>query len=238
MRLALIASAVLAATVPQEGKSDKVTVTWYGHSFFTVSAGRLTVAFDPYDGAWGYKVQSATAQICCCSHEHGDHNNVAAINGMPMVLRQKFKNGATTIGGLKFTHVVSDHGGDRGQNTMFAVELNGVRFAHCGDLCEILSDEQVLMLGRVDVLFIPVGGKVVLNAKEADEVIKKLKPRIVVPMHYKTKEATWLASGVDEFLKGKDAASIKRIEDVKFEVDKQSLPSDARPVIYVMKYQQ
>jgi L-ascorbate metabolism protein UlaG (beta-lactamase superfamily) len=71
-------------------------------------------------------------------------------------------------------------GADRGRNVTFAVELDGIRIAHLGDIAHILTEEKIGEIGPVDVACVPIGGQ--LSATRAAEVIAQLDPKIVVPM--------------------------------------------------------
>ncbi|MEM2047277.1 MAG: MBL fold metallo-hydrolase, partial [Candidatus Jordarchaeales archaeon] len=91
-----------------------------------------------------------------------------------------------------------------------------------GDLGQVPSDEQVREIGDVDVLFIPVGGVYTIDAKEATETIKKVKAKVVVPMHYKVPKLNLNIGGVEEFVKGKE--NVKRIGGPEFDVEAGKLP--------------
>jgi Beta-lactamase superfamily domain/DinB superfamily len=70
---------------------------------------------------------------------------------------------------------------------MLLIEVDGVRIVHCGGLGQrALTTVQLSKMGRVDVLLIPVGGKETLDGREAAHVVQQLKPRLVVPIHYRT----------------------------------------------------
>ena len=93
-------------------------------------------------------------------------------------------------------------GMQRGKNSIFIVEADGLRFVHLGDLGHLLSDDQVRQIGPVDVLMIPVGGVYTINGSKAKEVMAQLKPRMyVLPIHYGTLTFQDLLPP-DEFLDG------------------------------------
>src|SRR5207247_8487389 len=95
------------------------------------------------------------------------------------------------------------NGAERGRNTVYTLEMDGLRFCHAGDLGQSkLTDEQVARIGPVDVLFLPAGGHFTTEPKDLRPLIDQLKPRVVVPMHYKTPYTRDLPLvRVDEFLK-------------------------------------
>ena len=93
--------------------------------------------------------------------------------------------------------VASEHdssaGTERGPNTIFAFTLDGVRVAHLGDFGQAaLREEQAAAIGAVDLLFVPVGGRFTIGAQEAAAVVARLRPRWVVPMHYRTPRINFL----------------------------------------------
>ena len=101
--------------------------------------------------------------------------------------------------------------------------MDGVKVCHAGDLGHVLSDEQVTEMGKVDVLLIPVGGFYTIDAKAANQVCDQLKPRVIIPMHYKTDKLDFPIAGVDEFLRGK--SSVTRLDSSEVELKSGELPA-------------
>ncbi len=78
-------------------------------------------------------------------------------------------------------------GTKRGADTLFLIEVDGLRIVHCGDLGQQqLTDKQLPQLGKVDLLIIPVGGVYTVDGPQAVALIKQIGPRTVMPIHYKT----------------------------------------------------
>ncbi len=180
---------------------------------------------DPHDGrSIGIKTPAVKADIVLVSHEHFDHNCVRIVRGDPAVVREP---GERTVKGLKILGVPSFHdvegGAKRGKNIMFKFELDGMRFCHCGDLCHSLSDEQIAELGQIDVLFIPVGGAITLDGKQARELVSRIRPRVAVPMHFRMGGLSMSIETVDRFLENIPADAVLRVGN---EVDflKEDLP--------------
>jgi len=162
-------------------------VRWYGHSMWRVSNRDVTIVMDPFSNI-GYPMpQDLVADVVLVSHDHFDHNNVALVKGRPTVLRTA---GTHHEKGVEFDLVPVWHdeqkGARRGANLLMRFDLEGRRFVHCGDLGHIPSREIIERLGRVDVLFVPVGGTYTIDAAGAAEVARLLNPTIVFPMHYHT----------------------------------------------------
>lgn len=177
-------------------------IVWHGHACFEVQ-GSAKVLNDPHDGkSIGLRPPRASPDIVLQSHDHFDHNAVGVLGGKPVVVKTAGERaeGAVKIVGVETCH--DEHGGERrGKNVAFAYELDGVRFAHLGDLGHVLTDAQAKALGRVDVLFVPVGGVFTLDARNALKVVEMLKPKVVVPMHFRFGGLTLGIAPVTEFTK-------------------------------------
>ena len=100
-------------------------------------------------------------------------------------------------------------GKERGPNTIYVIEAEGIRVAHLGDLGHTIGAIEKKELGDIDVLLTPVGGVFTIEPEEAWEVVKLLDPRIVIPMHFKTPSVTFPLAPVEEFTKGKERVLMK-----------------------------
>jgi L-ascorbate metabolism protein UlaG (beta-lactamase superfamily) len=95
----------------------------------------------------------------------------------------------------------NDQGAKRGATAMFAIEVDGVRIVHCGDLGQSrLTDEQLQAMGRVDVLLIPVGGVYTIDGPQAAAIVEQVHPRFAVPIHYKTPALAFDLQPVEPFV--------------------------------------
>jgi L-ascorbate metabolism protein UlaG (beta-lactamase superfamily) len=217
-------------------EENKVTIKWLGHSSFLISEDDgIRIVTDPFNETVGYPLPDESADICLVSHDHFDHNCVSVIKGKPEVVKG---DGEKKAKGIGFKGVPSFHdekgGSERGKNTIWTFQLGGIRFAHAGDLGIDLDDSQTRKIGVVDVLFVPTGGYYTIDAATATRVVERLKPKAVIPMHYKT---TFLGdnfplSGVDAFLEGRKNVIRTGQNSVSFTKD--SLPD--KTSIYVLEY--
>lgn len=162
-------------------------ITYLGHSSFKLKGKTASVITDPYDPKFvGLKYPSSEADIVTISHNHNDHNQSQLVKGVRMVVNGP---GEYEISGVSIIGIPSFHdakkGEERGENTIYVFEIDGLRIAHLGDLGIDLSDEQISGLGNIDVLMIPVGGEFTIGSKEAVRVVGEVGPYFVTPMHYK-----------------------------------------------------
>lgn len=177
-------------------------IKWHGHACFEISNG-TTLVTDPHDGkSIGIRPPDVEANIVTMSHDHFDHNCSRIVRGKDIEVITG--PDAVEIGGVKISGIPTFHdeekGAKRGSNIIFKFELDGVRFCHCGDLGEIITDEQAASIGEVDVLFIPVGGTFTVDAEGAWQVIDKIRPKVIVPMHFRFGGLSLSIAPIDAFL--------------------------------------
>jgi len=161
-------------------------IIYLGHSSFKIKTKTTTVITDPYDPKMvGLKYSGAEAEIVTISHAHHDHDASDKVTGVKKVLEGP---GEYEVMGVSIIGYPSFHdtkqGAERGKNTIFVFEAEGLRLAHLGDLGHTITDDLVNEIGSIDVLMIPVGGKFTIGPKEAVEIVGKIDPYFTIPMHY------------------------------------------------------
>lgn len=206
---------------------------WLGHAAFLISASDGTsVITDPYTVGGGivYKEISEAADMVTVSHEHGDHNNIEAVKGQPEVIKGP---GSRQVKGIQVSGIATYHdeqkGAQRGQNTVFCFTVDDMKLCHLGDLGHQLTDAQVKEIGQVDVLLLPVGGFYTVDASRAAEIADKIKPRVVVPMHFKTPGCTYPVAGVEDFLKGRQ--QVRRLDSSEVELASSKLLQGTETIV-------
>ncbi len=177
-------------------------ITWLGHSCFLLedSKGRKLLT-DPFDTTLGYEVYKDSVDVVTISHKHFDHNYSSKLKGNYKIIDKvgMFYVCDIPIKGIPSYHD-KDKGAKRGDNIIFTFKIDGYALCHLGDLGHTLSNDDMEVIGNVDILFIPVGGNYTLSGKEASEVTEKINPKIVIPMHYKTPQVSFPLEGVETFL--------------------------------------
>lgn len=190
-------------------------VEWHGQSAFTLTGSEAKVFIDPFgdmaallvDRGLKFEhppIEADEVDLLLVTHEHIDHNAVEVISGEPQTLRATAgKHGSDAVG--EVIGVASEHdeaaGTERGPNTIFVFELDGLRVAHFGDFGQRqLREEQAAAIGAVDLLFLPVGGGPTIGAAQAAAIVSRLDARWVVPMHYRNERADFLPDTEEEFV--------------------------------------
>lgn len=207
-----------------------MVITYYGLSCFKVSSGEITLAFDPPSKKSSLRSPRFQADIVLLSHEHENHGGGEVItekNDLPLKIEGP---GEYEIRGMNIFGISSYHDEDLGKtqglSTIYVLELEDLRLCHLGDFGEKnLRAETQEAIGQVDILFLPIGAGSVITSAKAIKIANQLEPKIIIPMHYDTKE-------LDLFLKEAGLENSKP-ED-KLTLKKKDLPQD-KTTVHVLK---
>jgi L-ascorbate metabolism protein UlaG (beta-lactamase superfamily) len=204
-------------------------IKWYGHAAFLITSDQgVKIITDPYEpGAFGgqltYGQIKDQSDIVIISHDHADHNDTKSLPGSPEIVKG---SGSKTVKGIPIKGISTYHdpskGSQRGDNTIFTFSVDGMKICHLGDLGHILGDKELAEIGPVDLLLIPVGGYFTIDPKEATRVAEQIKPKVLIPMHFKTKKCGFPIAPVEDFLKGK--SNLKRPKASEAAFEKKGLP--------------
>jgi len=205
-------------------------IKFYGHACFTVKNGKFMVVTDPFSDKIGIKLPDLKANVVTISHNDKAYNNSDAVGGEPMVLNWpgEYENSSIHFKGIHSFHNTREDK-EQLENIIFTFRIDDVRFCHLGAQGTKLTSEQLEQVGEVDVLFVPVGGKGVVDAKKAKEIIEQVEPRIVIPMAYHTDGSKLGLDTVEAFLTVMGAKNVEPMEF--FELKKSELPEDNSKLI-------
>jgi len=169
-------------------------IKYLGHSSFLIKTKTAKIVTDPFDPEMvGLKFPKTEADVVTISHNHKDHNqfkNVSGINGVnPLIIDMpgEFEKMGVRIFGFQTFHDKTQ-GTERGENILYKIEAEGISVLHCGDLGVIPEESFLETIGDVDILMIPVGGFYTIDSDEAVQLVKKIEPDIVIPMHYQVEK--------------------------------------------------
>jgi len=214
-------------------------IKYLGHSCFRIKGKDVIIVIDPVSPETGFKLAKVSADVVTVSHQHPDHNYLKIVTGttvhpQPFVIDAP---GEYEIGGAFIDGITSFHdnskGGKRGKNIIFNYELEGITLCHLGDLGHELDSSQIDEIDDVDILFIPVGGNVTIDAETALKVVNQIEPKIIIPMHYKTAQTNIEIQPVAEFLKLMGVENLTPVDKLNISVDQ--LPVDRQVVLLTAK---
>lgn len=183
-----------------------MTITYWGHSCFRLEQDGYVLVLDPFTQVPGLPDIAGAADAVLCSHDHYDHNFTALLQ------LSGRKDSPFAVRRVETFH--DDRGGAlRGPNRIHVITAGGVTLAHLGDLGHPLTAEQAAAIGPLDVLLVPVGGTYTVDAAGAAAVTAALRPRVVVPMHYRSGEVGLpVLQPVEDFLALRPAGEIRRYD--------------------------
>lgn len=241
-------------------------IKWLGHASVLITSDSGTkIITDPYTpgtfaipgGTLAYGNIEDSADIVAVTHEHPDHNNVAAVQGNPEIVRGAEIRGAglVKVKGIEFKAIPCYHdavGGDLlGENNLLCFEVDGLRICHTGDLGHQLSAEQVAELGEVDILLLcvgllvpvgepqfitnetglrePVWSQFIINADVANQLYNQLIPKVIIPIHYANDRCSFKLVDVETFLLKK--TNIQRLDKNEIDFSKENLPVDRQIIV-------
>lgn len=210
-------------------------IKYFGHSSFLIKSKEAKLVTDPFDPKMvGMKFPKVEADIVTISHHHHDHDYLGQIAGEPLVVEMA---GEYEKKGLRATGYQTYHdkkkGTERGENIVYKIEGEGISLVHCGDLGLVLDDAFIDPMGEIDVLLVPVGGFYTIDSSEAVELVKKIDPSIVIPMHYGqaklNQQAFSKLAPLSDFLKKMGTESVAPIP--KLTIKKEELEEEMKVVV-------
>jgi L-ascorbate metabolism protein UlaG (beta-lactamase superfamily) len=235
-RRQFVALTVLTATsaiapVYAQGQSA-LTIRWFGHMAFLITGGGLRLFTHPF------LPRGCTAGFRLPPRLDVDYVMISSrlldegfIDNLPPDTKVLAEAGLYNIGGTTFQGIASDHdrlGGRRfGRNVMWRWDQGGIRLLHMGGAAAPLTAEQRILIGRPDILILPVGGgDKAYNAQEAWETAQSLNPKILIPAYFRTSKAsgTCPLSPVDEFLQLVPKEKTVRLTNPNYTLRAKDLP--------------
>jgi L-ascorbate metabolism protein UlaG (beta-lactamase superfamily) len=206
-------------------------IRWHGHSCFEIT-NDVTIVTDPHDGrSIGIPTPTVTGDIILVTHNHYDHNSVKTVekeNSKVITDERKRTIGNVQINGIPAFHDTA-HGERRGSMILYKFIVDDITFCHLGDLGHELDVKTAQQIGKIDILFIPVGGNYTIDADQAWRIIEMLKPKIAIPMHYRIEGLSISIAGIEPFLE-KNRYKLLRVGN-EIDIEKDELPKE--PEIWV-----
>jgi L-ascorbate metabolism protein UlaG (beta-lactamase superfamily) len=190
-----------AALAPVE--KDHVLIRYLNHASFAILAEDGTLAVTDYTGVLG--TADVVPDVVTMNNAHSTHWTATPDPRIPHVLPGWPAEGRPAdhrldLGGMLVRNVTTDTRGPFGEgaradgNSIFVFEAAGLCIGHLGHLHQIPSDAQYASLGRMDIVMVPVDGGYTLRLEDMAGVVRRLKARVVIPMHW------FSGASLDDFL--------------------------------------
>lgn len=231
--------AALATGLPSGWESylaqtaDSLSVQWLGHTCFLFTGGGARVLVNPFRPLGctaGYRAPKVATDLILISSRLLDEGAIDGFSGNPGLL---YEPGSYQSNGLRLQGIRTQkdrEGGRRfGVNVAWLWQQAGVKILHLGGVAGPIGIEEQILIGRPDVVLIPVGGgPKAYTPAEAKQTLQLLKPKMVIPTHFKTQAADAAACDLvtlDEFLALMDGTPVRRLNNDTLLVRSTDLPS-------------
>ena len=195
---------------------------------------------DPYEsgsfsGRVAYDAIDVSPDVIIITHAHLDHSHTATIPGDFQVVRHAGKPYDVPVRSVPVFHDMFEGTQFGGVIDMKIFTIDGITICHCGDIGELLDDpEKRAAVGPIAILIIPTGGYYTLGPEGAEEVTRRLNPKMVIPCHYKTPKCGFDIAPVDPFLEY--FQSVVRVGDSVLDVHRDELPESLQCTVLEMLY--
>jgi L-ascorbate metabolism protein UlaG (beta-lactamase superfamily) len=174
---------------------DTVEITFLGHASFEIVSPAGISAVTDYNGV---NIPADPPDIATMNHAHSTHYTLYPDPRIAHVLHGWAENGQTpafdlTVQDMRVTNLPTnirawDGGTELFGNSIFVFETGGLCIAHLSHLHHLLEPADIATLGHIDVVMVAVDGGLTLSQQDAAAVVDQLQPRVVLPMHYFTRD--------------------------------------------------
>ncbi len=163
-------------------------ITYFGKQFLKITQGEMALAFNPVSKSSKSGVSAKFgADIALVTTNHADYNGVEQLTHGERVPFMVTGPGDYEVKDIFIKGVMSNSeiGGEKYINTIYTLAVDNINIAFLGALSDAdLSKEAREVADGPDILFVPVGGKGLLDAKTSAKLASSLEPKIIIPMDY------------------------------------------------------
>jgi len=223
--------------------SNSLSIKWLGHTCFLFTSGGTRILVNPFRTLGctaGYRSPKVATDLVLISSQLLDEGAVEALPGNPRLI---YEPGVYEFNGMQLQGIATNHdrqGGRRfGTNVAWRWTQGGINILHLGGAAAPITTEQKILMGRPDLLLIPVGGGLkAYTPQEAQQTIQALNPKVVIPTHYRTQAADTANCEIvplDEFLAVMEGMPVRRSNNDTLTVKPADLPPNGS-AIQVLSY--
>lgn len=205
-------------------------ITWLGYSCFRLKGKQTAIITDPLHPDNTCYLNRVSADIVTLSVGTGEEPGIEKIGGQPYIIHGpgEYEVRSVLIIGIA-SYQDEARGSIRGKNTIYAMDMEDVSICHLGKLGHLLNDEAIEAIGNVDILLVPVGGNITIDAAQAARLVRTIEPKIVIPMHFKTASMDSEFEPVEKFLT--EIGSQGLVSQPKLNISKNSLPQSMQVIV-------
>jgi L-ascorbate metabolism protein UlaG (beta-lactamase superfamily) len=213
-------------------------IHWYGHAAFLIEGqspeGPVRIIHDPFSPTSGYDPIDEPADILLMSQDDDRfHSHAESVKGDPItIVGRDLPDEGVSAKGIKFkaVKVWEDIPRTKNVNGMFHYTLDGVSVAHMGDIGHPLNDQETDALKGVDVLLAITGNHQTIAIDALVDAIRRIEPKIVIPMHWQVGKVKLNIQDNSEFLSYYRPEQIEQRDSTTLDVAPATLPKELKIV--------
>ena len=160
---------------------------YFGGNCVRISTKQATVVVDDNLAELGLKGVTKAGDIALFTGAHGDPDlETKIVIGQP----GEYEVSHVSIQGYPARAHMDEEGQESA--TIYKLAAEDIKVLVAGHIYPDLSDKQLEDIGLIDVMIVPVGGNgYTLDGIGALKIIKKVEPKLVIPVHYADKSINY-----------------------------------------------
>ena len=214
-------------------------IKWLAHASFLIEGDGLRIVTDPYEPNDIMDLPPVTEPADIVMRSSDDDDGHCFVDSIPagfeLVTATDIVETGATVKGVEVEAIWSQesliHKDVVRDNAMYRFTLEGINMTHMGDTGNPLSEAQMDALVGTDILFALAGGPPTIELKDLHDVIEYIKPKVVIPMHYRIPGPRFFMLPVTDFTDNYPDRMIEWSESTEAEFTKESLPDETRILV-------
>mgnify|MGYP001564614471 CR=1 FL=1 len=200
-----------------------MTISWYGEACFLLESSSTRVLIEPPLKESGLASPRLKSDILI--ETRNKKQETRSEDGATFSIDSP---GEYEIKGVNISGI-----GD-GENTIYTIEMDGIKVTHLGFLKKELNNEKLELIGNPDIVIVPVGGfkDELFEAEAAMKLINKIEPKIAIPMLYDVKGLKVKRAPLVNFIKESEA---KNSPVPKLTIKKKDLTEEETKIVILEK---
>jgi len=216
-------------------------IQWLAHAAFLIQGDGLRIITDPYEDDDIINLPAVTEPADVVIRSSDDDEAHCFIDTIPpgfeLVTATEIVDTGATARGLAVQAIWSQesliHKDIPRDNAMYRFTVEGINITHMGDVGNFLTEEQMAAMAGTDILLALTGGPPVIDLADLKTVIQTVKPKVVIPMHYRISGPRFFMFPVTDFTDQYPKEMVEWVDSNKIEFSRDSLPAETR--IFVLQ---
>jgi L-ascorbate metabolism protein UlaG (beta-lactamase superfamily) len=219
-------------------------IKWLGHASFLIESDGLRIITDPYEPNEIINLPPITdsADIVVRSSDDDEaHCFIETIPpGFDLVTATDIVDTGATARGVDFQAIWARESLTKKDivrdNAMYRFTLEGINITHLGDVGNPLTAAQLDALVGTDLMFVLTGGHPTIELSDLHTVIETVRPKLVIPMHYRIPGPRFPMLPVTDFTDHYSAEQVTWSASAEIEISAETLPEEMHIVVLKPTY--